>query len=37
MGCMGFNVLTREVYAIECKTAICSLGWHPQRLTNNSG
>ena len=36
MGCMGFNVLTREVYAIECKTAICSLGWHPQRLTNNS-
>ena len=23
MGCMGFNVLTREVYAIECKTAIC--------------
>ena len=33
---MGFNVLTREVYAIECKTAICSLGWHPQRLTNNS-
>ena len=35
MGCMGFNVLTREVYAIECKTAICSLGWHPQRLTYN--
>ncbi|MEI3479251.1 MAG: FAD-binding protein [Bilophila sp.] len=35
-GCMGFNVLTREVYAIECKTAVCSLGWHPQRLTNNS-
>ena len=24
------------MYAIECKTAICSLGWHPQRLTNNS-
>lgn len=35
-GCMGFNVLTREVCAIECKTAVCSLGWHPQRLTNNS-
>lgn len=35
-GCMGFNVLTREICVIECKTAVCSLGWHPQRLTNNS-
>lgn len=35
-GCMGFNVLTREIIAIQCKTAINSLGWHPQRLSNNS-
>lgn len=35
-GCMGFDVLTREVVAIRCKTAVSSLGWHPQRLSNNS-
>lgn len=35
-GCMGFDVLTGEVSAIRCKAGINSLGWHSQRVTNNS-
>jgi succinate dehydrogenase/fumarate reductase flavoprotein subunit len=36
VGCMGFNVLTGEVSAIQCKTAVNALGFHAQRVTNNS-
>ncbi|MEW6666208.1 MAG: FAD-binding protein [Thermodesulfobacteriota bacterium] len=36
IGCMGFNVLTGEVSAIQCKTAMNCLGFHAQRVTNNS-
>jgi succinate dehydrogenase/fumarate reductase flavoprotein subunit len=36
VGCMGFNVLTGEISAIQCKTAIDCLGFHAQRVTNNS-
>ncbi len=35
-GCMGFDVLTGEVSAIRCRSAVNSLGWHAQRCTNNS-
>ncbi|MDL2307115.1 FAD-binding protein [Desulfovibrio sp. OttesenSCG-928-C06] len=35
-GCTGFNILTGEVCVILCKTGINSLGWHCQRVTNNS-
>lgn len=36
VGCMGFNVRTGEISAIHCKTAVNCLGWHAQRVTNNS-
>jgi succinate dehydrogenase/fumarate reductase flavoprotein subunit len=36
IGCMGFNVLTGEIAAIQCKTAVNCLGWHAERATNNS-
>jgi succinate dehydrogenase/fumarate reductase flavoprotein subunit len=36
VGCVGFNVLSGEVSAIQCRTAVNSLGFHTQRVTNNS-
>jgi succinate dehydrogenase/fumarate reductase flavoprotein subunit len=36
IGCVGFNVLTGEISAIQCKTAVNCLGFHAQRVTNNS-
>ncbi len=35
-GCMGFDILSGEVSAIQCKAAVNCLGWHAQRVTNNS-
>lgn len=35
-GCVGFNVLSGEIVAIRCKSAVNCLGWHAQRVTNNS-
>ena len=36
VGCMGFNVLTGEISAIQCRTAVNCLGCHAERATNNS-
>lgn len=35
-GCMGFDILTGEVYAVRCRAVVNCLGWHAQRITNNS-